>query len=752
MLEATRPANLFNVFGRFRDEANEREFRIATWREEQKAFEFVFIVATILYIAGIALDLSTFGAGNPQIAVSLAIRLIVIVATLGFTLNIHNQDDYSPNGFAGFCQELLIICGYLVIANMMPELVHLQTASLTVMLVFVWFFVPIHPIYSLISTGVIMAGSGLLHFRYAPEDHISLFLSVILYAGVLVMGILSARSREELQRAKFLDQKNLETINGELRKEIETRLAAQALEARTREQFEGLFQASPMPLVLSNHENGRILVANQACAELLGRPITEIVGHSHKEFVNLSDAYEEFDRLVDLEPGKVSAELEVKRPDGTIRHCTVTAVRVDDQSQEEEQILTGIYDLTDQKEFEYGLVAARLTAEAAQKTQSEFLATMSHEIRTPLNALLGFIQVIELDDISDTVRGSLGLARQSGEHLLRLITDILDLSRLNSGKVELEPVDVNCDTMCKETIETFIISAKDKHIELRYENMLSGQCYEFDELRIRQVLFNLVGNAIKFTHSGAVTLSIDDSSGDELDQRWIRVEVRDTGIGIDAEKVGHIFQEFTQADASITRKFGGTGLGLAISNKLIDAMGGKIGVRANTPAGSVFWFEIPVNETGDGCCHEAAPQREVTQIAHLATVGKVLVAEDNPMNQRVIGAFLDSLGFDYEVVGDGQQAVVRLCSDEFALVLMDIQMPVLDGLSAIRFIRSGATSDPKIRIVALTANAMAGDRETYLAAGADDYLAKPVTLNELRRVLAGLVEASHSSPQNTAAN
>ena len=736
MTVASASADTFDAFGRFRNVAAERAFRNASWDEDRSALVRMSWAAAALFMMGCFIDVYTVGWGTFDFFLSMGIRTLCAIAIGAFAITVSRTSDFGRADISAFCHEILLITGYVAITNLAPDYVYVQANVMLAFLIFMWFFVPIHAKFTIAASLVVIAGYLFVHFRHAPEDYASLNAALILFVGISVMGFLSSRAQAILKRCNASHQENLLTANEELHKEIESRKEAEIKETSSRAMFEGLFRASPMPLVLTDNNDGVVLNANDACLQLLGVSEEDIVGQKHKDFVADSEAYDELDRLVDMKPGSVSAEIQVKTGGDELRDCLVSSVRFGGMDQN--LVLTGLYDITERKEFERDLVNARLEAETAQRVQTEFLATMSHEIRTPLNALLGFLQVIEFDETSGPVKSNLALARQSGEHLLRLITDILDLSKLSSGKIELEPINVNCQEMCNEALETFALSAQEKDLETSFKIDLLLECFKFDELRVRQVLFNLIGNAIKFTHSGSVELSLSQNPLGSAGRDTLRFEISDTGIGLDPEKIDLLFQEFTQGDASVTRKFGGTGLGLAISRKLVEAMGGEIGASANTNSGATFWFEIPATPiTID--CGVCSGKSELSHSAIIEETSnsslKVLVAEDNPMNQRVVKAFLSSLGVECKIVENGKLAVEALREEDYSLVLMDIQMPVLDGLSAIRFIRSGATPNPSIPIAVLTANAMAGDRESYLKAGADEYLSKPVTLDALDRVL-----------------
>ena len=376
-------------------------------------------------------------------------------------------------------------------------------------------------------------------------------------------------------------------------------------------------------------------------------------------------------------------------------------------------------------------------AEVASKKKSEFMANMSHEIRTPINGIVGMADLAGETSLSTEQRDYVDGIRKSAESLLTIINDILDFSKVEAGKLTLEEIDFDLAELAVDLQKTFVFAARKKGIDLLYtSNLGSLTTFKGDPGRIGQVLTNLIGNAIKFTSQGHVTITISDRDRTR-DRHEILFEVKDTGVGIPKESLAKIFESFTQADSTTTRHFGGTGLGLSISQKLVTLMGGEIGVRSELGVGSTFWFKVtlptaekPKEESRSNAAISLQEGKGALQSA------RVLIAEDNPINQKIVVAKLSKMGYKAHVVASGSEAIEALISMPFDLVLMDCHMPEMDGYEATKRIRAFPDDHLKnIPIVAMTANAIEGDRERCLQAGMDDYLSKPVKMNDFVRVV-----------------
>ncbi|MGH8176965.1 MAG: ATP-binding protein [Steroidobacter sp.] len=392
--------------------------------------------------------------------------------------------------------------------------------------------------------------------------------------------------------------------------------------------------------------------------------------------------------------------------------------------------------IAERERIETQLIAAKTDAEAANRAKSQFLANMSHEVRTPMNAMLGMTELLMRTPLDVKQRRFAQVAFDSGQRLLRLIDDILDLSRVEAGKLKFGCIEFPPRMVLQEVIELMAPQSAAKGLELRqHVGSDVPHCVRGDPDRLRQVLVNLLSNAIKFTERGAVTVDLCASPEETSDSAVptavrLRWTVNDTGVGVPADAQQQLFQPFSQADDSTTRRYGGSGLGLAISRQVIEAMNGRIGFQSQPASGSSFWFELPVEiaePTLRGKTRDRAPPP--TDLT-----GRVLVVEDHAVNRELLQEMLTMLGLAVRVAENGAQALAFMDREAFDLVLMDWHMPDIDGLEAARRIRAREAMRPHVipsRIIALTASAMPGDRETCLASGMDDYIPKPFTHEEI---------------------
>lgn len=401
-----------------------------------------------------------------------------------------------------------------------------------------------------------------------------------------------------------------------------------------------------------------------------------------------------------------------------------------------------VIDITEQKETENKLSKAIKDANAAYKTQSEFLANMSHEIRTPINGILGMLQLtLMADDLQADYRDNLTTAKNCADTLLRLINDILDISKLEAGKYNLREENFNIKAIIEETVAAQIPIANGKGLGLdctfgsNIPKLVRG-----DGQRIQQVLNCMLSNAIKFTNEGGVRVKVA-CLDDGMDKVKLRIAVADSGIGISDADKNKLFIRFSQVDASDTRKYGGSGLGLVITKQIVELMGGNITVQSKEGLGSTFIVEVPLKliKAADVEVEESAATEEEPAVFSLAghSRARILVAEDEPVNQQVIGKLLGMAGYSYDIAENGEKAVELFKQKEYQAALFDVQMPVMDGLAATQEIRAIELRENRKRlpIIAVTARAMFGDKERILEAKLDDYIAKPYNLNDVVETL-----------------
>lgn len=520
-------------------------------------------------------------------------------------------------------------------------------------------------------------------------------------------------------------------------------------------------------------ERGMIEVFNPAAEQLFDYKANEVIGENIK--VLMPDPYHSqhdyyLSRYLETGIKKVigaGREGEGKRKNGEIFPVEIA---ISEMWVNGERKFTGIVrDITERKQAEEAIRQAHaelekayqkarelaIAAEDANKAKSAFLANMSHEIRTPMNGVLGMTELLMDTPLDHEQRDYLQTLKSSAEGLLTLIDDLLDFSKIEAGKMSLEQIPCDLRVIAKETVRLFTPRAQSKGLKLHAEICVdTNRRVISDPVRLRQILSNFVSNAIKFTDSGEVIIHVEKQrSEDGLDHYWLAVS--DTGIGIAKDKQGLIFESFSQADSSTTRHYGGTGLGLSICKKIAELMGGKIGVDSQPGQGSTFWVEVPLVEceplhsedgtqgTGSSSWDASIPDSSCVVLPQLPSCSSlsqslhVLLVEDNAVNRQVAARMLEKLGCCVDIAVNGEEAVAKWEQNSYHFVLMDVQMPVMDGLEATWAIRQKELQKGQhTLIIAMTANTMQGDRERCLEAGMDDYISKPVSKEAIYDIIA----------------
>ena len=499
-------------------------------------------------------------------------------------------------------------------------------------------------------------------------------------------------------------------------------------------------------MVIRSRMDSGITFASPASRAVLGYSPTEIVGMAPADIVVEEDVIrirallqERIARGELISP--TGYEYRGRHKDGHLVWLEANPRLVLNGAGELTEIVDVVRDITARKEAEAALIQARQDAEAASRAKSEFLANMSHELRTPLTSILGFSRLVGQDGgLSDKDRKHLDLIRTAGETLLAVVNDILDFSKLEAGALSLTEEPFSIADLGQGVTALLSGQAEDKGLRLTCEAP-NGVWLAGDAARLRQVLLNLVSNAVKFTERGevALTLQVEPEAG----HSWLKVEVRDTGVGLDPAQIDQMFDRFTQADGSVSRRYGGTGLGLAISRRLVEMMGGEIGAESDGHSGSTFRFRVPLRSAESPADSHRAPDT-VTPDRRL----RVLLAEDNAANRALITALTAPLEIELDVVENGEEAVLALQAEAYDLILMDMQMPVMDGPSAARAIRGLPGPAARTPIIALTANVLPEQIDQCRAAGMQGHVAKPI---DPRALFAAIAEHARPSEEKAVA-
>jgi PAS domain S-box-containing protein len=503
-----------------------------------------------------------------------------------------------------------------------------------------------------------------------------------------------------------------------------------ALEQRYRDLFE-----NANDLIFTCDMEGRLTSLNKSGERISGYRREEILGMKASAFASTPEGARMIEDVLERLKSGEPATFEVQQlsKDGTPRFMEVSAHVVHRPGREPE--VEGIArDISERKRAEAELQHAKEAAEAASRAKSQFLANMSHEIRTPLNGLMGMTELALATELSAEQRDYLATVQTSAEALLEIINEILDFSKIESGRMVLDPAPFELTPLVDEALRPLVVRAAQKGVA--FDVRLPGASRPWlygDAVRLRQVLVNLAGNAVKFTERGHVRVEVEAAPAGESDVE-LRFAVEDTGIGIPRDKHEQIFEAFVQVDGSMTRRYGGTGLGLAISSRLVALMGGRLWVESEPGRGSTFRFTVTL---GVAESPAAPPPARTPAAAPGERRLRVLLVEDNAVNQRLARLLLEKHGHAVTVAGDGREALDALEAQSFDLVLMDVQMPHMDGLEATRAVREREKqTGSRVPVVAMTAHALKGDRERCLEAGMDGYISKPIRAIELIEAVA----------------
>jgi PAS domain S-box-containing protein len=487
-------------------------------------------------------------------------------------------------------------------------------------------------------------------------------------------------------------------------------------------------------LICTHDLDGRILTVNPAILQILQYKETEMVGRNISEFVPIeAQPYFKAEYIdIIVKNGKAQGVFSVISRYGKKIYLLYQNYKVEEPGAEP-YIIGFSQDITQRVLAEQELLHAQKITEEIHKAKETFLANMSHEIRTPMNGILGIAGLLAKTPLNLQQKNYLQLIQDSANHLLVIVNDILDLEKIGAGKIQLEEIPFNVSEKIINVIQSFTFKAEEKELQLIYKNQLQPNLHAVgDPFRLSQILNNVLSNAIKFTESGSIIITTSVKF-DKEDWAAIEFVVKDTGIGIPKDKLRLIFEPFIQANADTTRKYGGTGLGLSISKNLIEMQGGEVWVESEPGEGTTFRFIVPYRK-----CNDVAIQPETPPSYNYKSLTgcKALVAEDVELNQFLARHIMESWGVEVVIAENGRKAVDALKQNHFDFILMDIQMPEMDGIQATQHIRRlPDESKAGIPIIALTANALKGDSEKYISSGMNDYLSKPFTEQQLFTVI-----------------
>ena len=576
-------------------------------------------------------------------------------------------------------------------------------------------------------------------------------LLAVLFLGLLLVWLTVRRFRQALLTSRKLSTERRAAIE-QLSEEIAERKQIERQMRLSESKLQSIFKSVPEAIVVADAQ-GQIVQCNAATEAIFGYTTQELQGHKVDKLMGPDNAHRHdnymqwFHSTGEKKTINQPRVLHGRRKDGQLfsLRLTVSEMRVDD----EVHFVGVMQDFTTIENAQRMLIEAKEKAEQDNRMRGEFLANMSHEIRTPMNGIVGMTELAM--DTQDKVaqKEYLTLARDSANHLLHIINQILDFSKIEAQALELELLKVSPGQLIRDTSRSLEQLARVKGIDLQVDIASAVPEWAWmDPVRMRQVLTNLIGNAIKFTEVGAVTVAAQAVPGQDADHCVLRISITDTGIGFDPARTAALFSPFTQGDGSVTRSFGGTGLGLAITRRLVHLMGGEISANAQPDLGACFTVTLPVEKTSLDADDQSAAAGQALELSLSPVYQKpisVLLVEDHDINRKLAEIMLQRMGYRYVSACDGLQALDVLEKDRFDVVLMDVMMPVMDGITALKLLREReAEQGQRTRVLMVTAHAMTGDRERFLGAGADGYVSKPMSQAALQKEIERVLNVPHA--------